>query len=259
MWQVLTFKKSYRKCKAKFLSPSGSLRATLEPTGATISPSRPLAWTLHWLLRPIIICPGPWPILQQSQIWSVYAVVWERVKIVDFFRNCCSELSQSWYMQSPKWWSYMSIKGQGHSLMLAQGHSYPKLKLVFLGNYWAIWIKFQMKAFGSMENVILFNSFWSYDEDGCHAHTCTRWITPIKIFLLWNQLVDCLETWYVTYAMQAYCSLFEWWPRVDLDLLYPYVKFCCTCILYGKKENYGFFRNIGSLWSITDRCSQLNE
>ena len=46
VWQVLTSLKSYRKCKAKFLSPSGSPRATLSPTRATFSPSRPLAVTM---------------------------------------------------------------------------------------------------------------------------------------------------------------------------------------------------------------------
>ena len=36
-------------------------------------------------------------------------------------------------------WSWVSIKGQGHSLTLVKGHSDYKLKLVFLKNSWAIW------------------------------------------------------------------------------------------------------------------------
>ena len=41
----------------------------------------------------------------------------------------------------------MSIQGQGHSLILAQGHS--DMNFVFLRNHWAIFTKFYKKGQGN--------------------------------------------------------------------------------------------------------------
>ena len=51
----------------------------------------------------------------------------------------------------------------------------PVLKLVFLRNYWAIWNQISNECFWERGKLILFHSSWPHEEDGCHAHTCTRW------------------------------------------------------------------------------------
>ena len=60
-----------------------------------------------------------------------YAFVWEKVEVVNFFENCCCLWTLILYLQSIKWAneaSYMSIKGQGHSLTFDQGHSDVNIK-----------------------------------------------------------------------------------------------------------------------------------
>ena len=58
----------------------------------------------------------------------------------------------------------------------------PKLNLVFLRNNGAIWNQISNESFWEHGNVILFNLFWSHDEDVYHALYMYKVKTPLKIF-----------------------------------------------------------------------------
>ena len=77
---------------------------------------------------------------------------------------------------------------------------------------------------------------------------CQYMVKTLQNILLRNRMTDFHETWYVASWTAAHHSLFNWWPLLDLDLLYGKVKFYYLCFSIGKSENSGFFRNYCSLW-----------
>ena len=80
---------------------------------------------------------------------------------------------------------------------------------------------------------------------------CSYMVKNLKIFLLQNQKVDDLETWYAASGARVLPNLFKWWSWVDLDLFYGKVKFGPLCFCMGKRKNNGFFRNYYRLWFET--------
>ena len=84
-------------------------------------------------------------------------------------------------------------------------------------------------------------------------------LKTLKNFLLWNQKVDDLESWYVASSAQVLRSLFKWWPWVDLDFYYGKVKFDPLGFCMEKVETMDFSETIVSYNIKVGRCSQLNE
>ena len=76
----------------------------------------------------------------------------------------------------------MNLKGQGHSLTFANGHSVFKLKSFFVSKTIELFeTKYLVKDFGSTKMKIYTNGLghmiknkraWSHDQDGRHTHTC---------------------------------------------------------------------------------------
>ena len=140
----------------------------------------------------------------------------------------------------------MNIKGQGHSLTLVQGH-WDSTFLNFFSreNAKPIEAKFNMEP------------QWDRGTKSCSngpGHMTKMATMPIyekktwKIFLLWNQKADDLESLYAASSAQVLPSLFKWWHWVDLDLFYDKVKFGPLGFCMGKSWNNGFFRNYCCLW-----------
>ena len=72
---------------------------------------------------------------------------------------------------------------------------------------------------------------------------CPYMVKTFKNLLLWNRLVDVIETWYTASGTRVLPSLLKWWPWVDLDLF----------LARFNMVPYAF------VWEKVDRWSQLNE
>ena len=125
----------------------------------------------------------------------------------------------------------MTIKGQGNSLTVVQGHSDSTYSNFFsletaeqieakvhVKPPWDEWMKVSTNALCPMNKMAAI---------------------PIKIktfknLLLWNQKADDLESWYPALVTRVLPNLIKWWLRVDLDLFYSKVEFGPFCVLYGK-------------------------
>ena len=164
----------------------------------------------------------PWPILGQGQILSHSLCIGKNGKIMGYTETTATCELKSLYMQSTKWVSEVRWVSKVKVIPWPwpKVTQIPKLKLVFLRNFQAIWNQISFESFWEHGSVILFNSF---------LVTCWRWLpypymnkvkTPLKNLLLWHQLVNNLVTWYVAYVTRAYHSLFEWWSCADW-LFYP--------------------------------------
>ena len=57
----------------------------------------------------------------------------------------------------------------------------------------------------------------------------------LKKYILRNQKIDDLETWYAALSAQVLPNLFKWWTWVHPDLLYGKVKFGPVCFCTGKR------------------------
>ena len=78
--------------------------------------------------------------------------------------------------------------------------------------------------------------------------------------LLRNQKADDLETWYAASGARVLTSLLNWWPWVDLDLIYCTVKFGPLCFCMGKKgKTMDFSETIVVCDVKAGRYSQLND
>ena len=75
------------------------------------------------------------------------------------FQNCCSHSPQS-----------MSIRGQGHYLTLAKGHSDFKKKLGFSRKLLSNFESYSYESLWVNENENLYKRMESHDQDGRHAH-----------------------------------------------------------------------------------------
>ena len=116
-------------------------------------------------------------------------------------------------------WTYMNIKGQGHSLTMVQRSLRFFIFKLFLRNRLANWNQISCGATMGWENKNLFKWSRSYDQYGCHAHM----VKTVKN-LLWNQKAVDFENWYAALGTWVLPNLFKWWPWVDLDLFYGKVK-----------------------------------
>ena len=118
-------------------------------------------------------------------------------------------------------WSYLCAWGRGHSLTLDQGHSDFVLNIFkhLLRNHWKS-VKFHL------------DPSWDGGPKVCSndpGHMAKRATMPIydKKLLLWNQLVDIVETWYTASGTRLLPSLFKWWH------FYSKVNFGFLCICFG--------------------------
>ena len=142
-------------------------------------------------------------------------------------------------------WTYMNIKGQGHSLTFIQGHSDSTFSNFFsLETAMPIEAKFHVEPPWNRGTKVYSNG---------PGHMTKMAAMPIygkslkNIFLL-NQKADDLKTWCAALGTPVLPSLFKWWPCVDLDLFYGKVKFGPLCFCMGKGKTMDFFRNYWSLW-----------
>ena len=137
-------------------------------------------------------------------------------------------------------WTYMKIKGQGHSLILFQGHSDSNIFKKTLGwlkpNF--MWNLHVMEEWKCIQMVYVTLPRWP---------PCPYMVKAFKN-LLWNQNADDLETWYAALVTRVLPSMFKWWPRVDLDLFYSKVKTGPFCFCIGKCLSCRFPRHCWSLW-----------
>ena len=143
-------------------------------------------------------------------------------------------------------WSWVSVKGQGHSLTLVKGHS------DFKGKTW-----FSQKQLGHLEPKLTWKlkGEWEWKFIQMSLVTWPTWppcpymVKTLKNLVLQNQLTNDLETWCVALSMPVLPRLFKLWPWVDLDLFYMKVKFGYIGFCMGEIENYLFLRNYCSLRS----------
>ena len=112
-----------------------------------------------------------------------------------------------------------------------------KLKLVFLKNHWPIFNQiFVCKLAGTRK--------WKFDD--MMPVTWPRW--PPRPYMVKNLLqngwMDFNKTWYVALGTPAHYSLFKWWPWVDLDLIYGWVKFGKLGFSIGKNWKLWIFQKL---------------
>ena len=143
----------------------------------------------------------------------------------------------------------MSIKGQGHSLTLAQGHSDSKIKTCFSEKMLS-YLKpnFKGKLLGTWKcNFIQFIlvTWWRWLP--CPYMYKVKTIFEISPSV--EPAVDCFETWYLAYATWAYHSLFKWWPWVDLDLFTPRSNFVAHTSVWKKGKSWIFQKQLQSVIS----------
>ena len=143
----------------------------------------------------------------------------------------------------------MSIKGQGHSLTLAKGHSDSNIKTWFSQKP-----NFKWTLLGT----------WKCNFSPFILVSWQSWLpcpymykvkTPLKDDLLWNKLVDNLVTWYIAYATWANRSLLKWWPWVDLDLFYPRSNFVAHASVWIKGKLCIFLETMAACDLKAGRCS----
>ena len=129
-------------------------------------------------------------------------------------------------------WTYMNIKGQGHSLTLVQGHSDSTFSFFFLETAWPIEVKFYVEPPWDGELNVWSNGL---------GHMTKMAAMPIygknlkKSSSLMNSNLDqigllttelaALESWYAVLGARVLPYLFKWWPWDYLDLFYGMVKF----------------------------------
>ena len=122
-------------------------------------------------------------------------------------------------------WTYMNIKGQGHSLTLVQGHSDSTFSnFFFLETAWPIEAKFYMEPAwdGGMK-------VWSNGQ----GHMTKMAAMPLcgknlkkNIFSGTKRLMTLKVG--VQHWVRVLPIIFKWWPWDDLDLFGP-------MLLYGTK------------------------
>ena len=149
----------------------------------------------------------------------------------------------------------MSIKGQGLSLTLVNGHSDFKVKCLTLACVlrWAIHglmallisetiesfgTKFLIKAYEWMGMKIYTNE--SVHMTKMAAMPILYMVKKEKKNHFENQKVYNLENCYVALCTWMLPRLFKFWRWVDLLLFYTKVKFGHICFCMGKSENYIF-------------------
>ena len=155
-----------------------------------------------------------------------------------------------------KYWANQCMEGQGHFWHWPQGIYIWKLKLVFLGNYWAIFTQILFVSFRVQWNENQWTWCWSHDQDGPPRPYMVK--NPSKIFFSRNRWTDFHETWYVASRTPAHHSLFKSWPWVDLDLFYSKVRFGNLGFSIGKIENSGLFQKPLKPCDLkVGRCRQL--
>ena len=112
------------------------------------------------------------------------------MKIIYFSKTIAAyDLKVSGCIDLYDFMSHMNIKGQGHSLTLANGHSVFKIK-----SYFSQKLLDYLKASSGSSGTKKLNSWaWSHDQDGSHAHI----VKSHENLFLQNQLSDGLETWCV--------------------------------------------------------------
>ena len=126
-------------------------------------------------------------------------------------------------------WGNMSIRGQGHSLTLAQSHSDFKIRTCFSQKPLShLKPNFIWKLMGERKWKFILISLVTWPR-------WPLWPYMLKT-LVWNQWASCLETWYVALGTQAHSNLFKWCPWVGLDLFYAQVKFGHLCFCMGKRK-----------------------
>ena len=137
-------------------------------------------------------------------------------------------------------WTYVNIKGQGHSLTLVQGHSDSTFSNFFS---WEtarpIEVKFHVEPHWDGRMKVCSNGPGLMTKMAAmpiYVKNMKR-----KILLLWNQKADDLESLYAASGTRVLPSLFKSWSWVDLDLFYDKVKFGSRqgqiwfpMLLYGK-------------------------
>ena len=141
-------------------------------------------------------------------------------------------------------WTYMNIKGQGHSLTFDQGHS----DSTFLNFFYLCLIlylnKFEWETARPIEAKFHVDPQWDWGTKVCSnglGHMTKMTVMCIygknrkKVLLLSNQKADDLESWYAASGNWVLPILFKWWTWVDLDLFYEKVKFCTLCFCMGRR------------------------
>ena len=129
-------------------------------------------------------------------------------------------------------WTYMNIKGQGHSFTLIQGHSdstfenFFSYKLLRRSKPNFMWSLREMEEWKFIQVVLVTWPIWL---------PCPYMVKALKNLLLRNWKVNDLECWYTALGTRVLPSLFKWWPWIDLDLFYIKVKFGPLCFCMGKR------------------------
>ena len=133
----------------------------------------------------------------------------------------------------------MSIQGQGHSLILAQGHSdmnffFSETTGPFLPNFIKKdkEMKINKYEFGHMTNMAAMPIYGKIVKKNK------------KNLLLRNQWTDCLETWNVVLGVSRPIVVYSNADWLDLDPIYTKVKFGRICFCMGKVEIVMFLETV---------------
>ena len=176
----------------------------------------------------IISSSWPWPILRQDQIWSLLnAFVWEKGKIMDFFRNYYSVWCQK-FVDAVNWmstWTWIYIYEYQRSMSLIdlgpRSLRFSIFKLFFIETVRPIEVKCQVGPpwDGERKFVQMVQVTWPL------WLPCPYMVKTLKIFSRTKRPM----TLKVCMQHRVLPSLFEWWPLVDHDLFYGKVKFGPLC------------------------------
>ena len=144
----------------------------------------------------------------------------------------------------------MNIKGQGHSLIFVQCHSYSTFSNIFIKKQKQTnkkkKKKKQQKNTRPIEAIFHVEPSWDkrmkVNTNGlCHMTKMAAMpiysiyiLTNFQNLLFWNWKADELETWYAASSSRVLPSVFKWCPWVDTDLFYDKVKFGPLCFCMGR-------------------------
>ena len=134
-------------------------------------------------------------------------------------------------------WTYMNIKGQGHSLTLVQGHSDSTFSnFFFLETAKPTEAKFQVKP-SCDRGTKMVSVIWPI------WLPCSYMVKTLKKS---SSLESKRWPWkfICSIGYSSTTSLFKWWPWVDLDLFYGKVKFRLLCFCMEKKLKQWIFQKL---------------
>ena len=175
------------------------------------------------------------PILWQGQIWSPMLCKGKRLNN-GFFRNYCSLWCQSWSMQSSKW-TFMNIKGQGHSLTVVQGNSNSTFQASFSSKLLG-WLKPNfMWSLHGMGNES------EYTNGLCHMTKMAA--MPINGTNLKRSSLESKSRWPWMLVCSIRClSTTKFVQMMILVWHWHWVKFGPLCFCMGKKVKQWIFQKL---------------